>query len=237
MHAAVLESVVSLTRRRRRHRGSPPQRGARAGGATAGLPLVTNELHLRSFPGFFPVCWATSRGQLSEPWATPVRTLAPGDRVVLCPAAELRALLLLASATQPTRWRHYSMSLYRRTPARRDDATVPRRPTGTRGRVGGWAEEHGGAAVGRHQRWTDESTWPYSCVSAAPCYGRGRVCSTPPGVEVGATVLVTGAGGHRVAVIQGGPAAAASTDHRADHVGPSDAEGRGAFARTAAVDP
>jgi S-(hydroxymethyl)glutathione dehydrogenase / alcohol dehydrogenase len=188
-----------------------------------------------SFPGALPMVLGHEAAGVVDAVGDAVTDLALGDRVVLCPLPNCGRCYFCVRG-QPTLCAKYGSSLYTAT---RADGTTPLSRAGQtvyRGLgVGGWAERTvvpQEAAV----KVPDDVDLADACVvGCAVQTGVGAVLNTAA-VEPGATVLVTGAGGVGIAVVQGARLAGAATIVVADPV----AERRDAalrFGATHVVDP
>ncbi|HEX6417986.1 MAG TPA: alcohol dehydrogenase catalytic domain-containing protein [Acidimicrobiales bacterium] len=188
-----------------------------------------------SFPAATPVVLGHEAAGVVEAAGPGVGRLRPGDKVVLTPLPSC-GHCYFCTRGNPTLCAAYSSSLFTST---RPDGTTPLargdevvyRGLG----MGGWAEH----VVVPHEaavKVDDDVDLAEACViGCAVQTGVGAVLETAR-VEEGATVLVLGAGGVGVAVVQGARLAGAATIVVADPV----AERREAalrFGATHAVDP
>jgi Zn-dependent alcohol dehydrogenase len=188
-----------------------------------------------SFPGARPVVLGHEAGGHVEAVGDGVDDLAVGDKVVLCPLPNCGHCYFCVR-NQPTLCAKHSPALYMGT---RADGTSPLSRGGElvfRGvGIGGWAGHALVPAVAAIKVGDDVDLAEACVVGCAVQTGVGAVLNTAD-VEAGATVLVTGAGGIGVAVLQGTRIAGAATVVVADPV----AERREAaltFGATHAVDP
>jgi Zn-dependent alcohol dehydrogenase len=188
-----------------------------------------------SFPGARPVILGHEAGGYVEALGDGVDDLAVGDKVLLCPLPNCGRCYFCVR-NQPTLCAKYSAALYMGT---RPDGTSPLsrgdelvfRGVG----IGGWAGHALVPAVAAIKVADDVDLAQACVIGCAVQTGVGAVLNTA-GVEAGATILVTGAGGIGVAVLQGARVAGATTVVVADPV----AERREtalAFGATHAIDP
>jgi S-(hydroxymethyl)glutathione dehydrogenase / alcohol dehydrogenase len=190
-----------------------------------------------SFPAVFPLVLGHEAAGIVEAVGEigAARGLRPGDKAVLCPMASCGHCYFCVRG-QPTLCATYSIALYT---ASRPDGTSPLSRDGEvvwRGLcIGGWAEY---VIVPQEAvvKVPDDVDLAEACViGCAVQTGVGAVFNTAQ-VEPGATVLVLGAGGIGVAVIQGARIAGATTIVVADPVaGRREAATR--FGATHVVDP
>lgn len=188
-----------------------------------------------SFPAVYPVVLGHEAAGVVDAVGDTTTNLQPGDKAVLCPMPSCGRCYYCVRG-QPTLCAVYSTSLYTST---RPDGSSPLSRGGElvyRGVcVGGWAE-YAVVPEAAVVKVPDDVDLAVACViGCAVQTGVGAVLNTA-GVEQGATVLVLGAGGIGVSVIQGARVAGATTIVVADPV-----EGRReaalGFGATHAVDP
>jgi Zn-dependent alcohol dehydrogenase len=188
-----------------------------------------------SFPSARPVVLGHEAGGHVEAVGDGVDDLAVGDKVVICPLPNCGRCYYCVR-NQPTLCAKYSPALYLGT---RPDGTSPLSRGGElvyRGvGVGGWAGHALVPAVAAIKVAEDVDLAEACVIGCAVQTGVGAVLNTA-GVEAGATVLVTGAGGIGVAVLQGTRIAGATTVIVADPVA-SRRETALTFGATHAIDP
>jgi Zn-dependent alcohol dehydrogenase len=170
-----------------------------------------------SFPAPTPVVLGHEAAGVVEAVGAGVGRLRPGDKVVLSPLPSC-GHCYFCTRGNPTLCAEYSSALFMATrpdgtsPLSRGDETVFRGLG-----MGGWAEyavlPHEGAV-----KVDDDTDLAVACViGCAVLTGVGAVLNTAA-VEEGATVLVLGAGGIGIAVVQGARLAGASRIVAADPV-------------------
>jgi Zn-dependent alcohol dehydrogenase len=188
-----------------------------------------------SFPGARPVVLGHEAAGHVEAVGEGVDDLAVGDKVVLCPLPNCGHCYFCVR-NQPTLCAKYSASLYMGT---RADGTSPLSRGGElvfRGvGIGGWAGHALVPAVAAIKVADDVDLAEACVIGCAVQTGVGAVLNTA-GVEAGATILVTGAGGIGVAVLQGARIAGATTVVVADPVAERRETALG-FGATHAIDP
>jgi S-(hydroxymethyl)glutathione dehydrogenase / alcohol dehydrogenase len=188
-----------------------------------------------SFPGARPVVLGHEAAGYVEALGDGVDDLAVGDKVVLCPLPSCGHCYFCVR-DQPTLCAKHSPALFTGT---RSDGTSPLSRNGElvfRGvGVGGWAGHALVPAVAAIKVAEDVDLAEACVIGCAVQTGVGAVLNTAD-VEAGASVLVTGAGGIGVSVLQGTRIAGATTVIVADPVA-ARRELALTFGATHAVDP